>query len=228
MTSRDLLRIQGEREYAVPPLAEPEAVELFADAPASSQPPTIADLCSRLDHLPLAVELAAARTSLLVAGTDPRPAGAAPRLPHGRTRHRPAPADLRATIAWSHDLLDNDERSLFARLAVFRGGCTLDAATEVADATVDVLQSLVDKSLLRRTERPLLAARDYPRIRARTACTRPTTKRISRRRHAGYYLDYAEEIDRVCHAEGSIVEPFARIAAEHDNLRSALEWAHDN
>ena len=106
-------------------------------------------LCERLDRLPLALELAAARTRLL------QPEAILERLedrldlPAQRDAD-PRHATLRATIAWSHDLLSPDERNLFASFAIFRGGCTLDAAEEVCGADLDTLASLIDKSLVRR------------------------------------------------------------------------------
>jgi len=152
VTSRELLRIRGEVDYPVPPLQQPEAVELFCQRSRLEPSSDIAELCRRLDNLPLAVELAAARTSLLSpAQILERLAQRLDLLKGGRdaeARQR----TLRATIEWSHDLLTEDEQLLFAYLAVFAGGCTLKAAQEVADADLDALQSLVEKSLVRHTE----------------------------------------------------------------------------
>jgi predicted ATPase len=226
VTSRDLLRIRGEREYPVPPLAGPEAIELFRLRSGVGPSAAVADLCSRLDRLPLAVELAAARSSVLSPAQILERLGQRLDLLTGGRDADPRQQTLRATIAWSYDLLDEKERALFARLAVFRGGCTLEAATEVADATVDGLQSLVDKSLLRHTDErfwQLETIRDYAR--ERLGETRLDDD--VRRRHAGYFLGFAEEIRRGVDAGGSLVEPGRRVAAEHDNLRSALEWARD-
>src|SRR5207245_1130451 len=149
VTSRELLRIRGEVEYPVPPLAEPEAVELFCARSQLDRSDGIAELCRRLDNLPLAVELAAARTSVL------SPAQILERLSQrldllkGGRDSESRQQTLRATIAWSYDLLTEEERRLFASLSVFAGGCTLEAAAEVAEADLDTLQSLIDKSLLR-------------------------------------------------------------------------------
>ena len=125
------------------------------------------ELCSRLDNLPLALELAAARVSVL------SPEQLLDRLSRrfdllkaGRGVD-PRQQTLRATIAWSYDLLDQEERLLFERLSVFRGGCTLEAAEEVCDADIDTLQSLIDKSLLRRQEGAVLDAGDDPGVRDR-------------------------------------------------------------
>jgi len=149
VTSRELLRIDGEVEYAVPPLAQPEAVALFCERAQLAPSDEIAELCARLDSLPLAVELAAARTKAL------SPARILERLSQrldllkGGRDADPRQQTLRATIAWSYELLSPAEEELFARLSVFAGGCTLEAAEEVCDADIDTLQSLVEKSLLR-------------------------------------------------------------------------------
>src|SRR4051812_12431230 len=152
VTSRELLRVRGEVEYPVAPLAESEAVELFCARSRLGASDDIAELCRRLDNLPLAVELAAARTSVLSPGQIlERLAERLDLLKAGRdaeARQR----TLRATIEWSHDLLSADEQRLFARLSVFAGGCTLEAAAPVGGAALDTLQSLVDKSLVRHTE----------------------------------------------------------------------------
>jgi predicted ATPase len=134
----------------VPTLAEAEATELFCARSVESGPEdVVAAICRRLDCLPLAVELAAARTKVLP------PAAILERLERGLPLLTGGPRDaperqqtLRATIAWSHDLLSADEQRLFARLSVFAGGCTLDAAETVCAADLDVLESLVDKSLV--------------------------------------------------------------------------------
>ena len=157
VTSRELLRLPAEQAYPVPPLEPDDGAELFlarahAVDPGFAGSPTVPELCARLENLPLALELAAARVRVL----SPeqlldRLSGRLDLLKAGRgvdARQR----TLRATIEWSHELLDEDEQRLFARLAVFRGGCTLEAAEEVADANLDVLQSLVDKSLIRHSQ----------------------------------------------------------------------------
>ena len=151
MTSRELLRIAGEVDYPVPPLAAREAVELFCERSRLEADETIAELCRRLDELPLAVELAAARTRVLAPAEILDRLGQRLDLLKGGRDADPRQQTLRATISWSHDLLTDDERQLFARLAVFAGGCTLDAAEDVCDADLDLLQSLVEKSLLRHT-----------------------------------------------------------------------------
>ena len=152
VTSRERLRVRGEVEYEVPPLAEPEAVELFCTRSQLEPSEEIGELCARLDNLPLAVELAAARTKAL------SPAQVLDRLSErldlftGGRDADPRQQTLRATIEWSYDLLNGDEQRLFARLSVFARGCTFAAAEEVADADLDTVQSLVEKGLLRFTD----------------------------------------------------------------------------
>ena len=152
VTSRELLRVRGEVEYPVAPLAEPEAVELFCARSRLEPSDDIAELCRRLDNLPLAVELAAARTSVLTPGQILERLAERLDLLKGGRDAEARQQTLRATIEWSHDLLSADEQRLFARLSVFAGGCTLEAAATVCGADVDTLQSLVDKSLVRHTE----------------------------------------------------------------------------
>ena len=154
-TSREPLRIAGESEFDLPPMDERDAVTLFIERAQAvrsdvGDSPAVHELIRRLDGLPLAIELAAARVKLL--GPEQLLERIAQRLDllkGGRDadeRH----ATLRTTIGWSYDLLDDDEQRLFARLAVFRGGCTLAAAEAVCDANLDTLASLLDKSLVRR------------------------------------------------------------------------------
>ena len=151
VTSRELLRVRGEVEYEVPPLEEPEAVELFCERARVEPSPEIEELCARLDNLPLAVELAAARVKVL------SPAQILERLSQkldlfqGGRDADPRQQTLRTTIEWSYGLLSKEEQLLFRRLSVFAGGCTLEAAERVAKARLDTLQSLVEKSLVRHT-----------------------------------------------------------------------------
>ncbi len=227
VTSRELLRIRGEVEYAVPPLVEPEAVELFCARSQLEPDEAIAELCRRLDDLPLALELAAARTSVLSPGQILERLSQRLDLLEGGRDADPRQRTLRATIAWSNDLLDERERALFARVAIFRGGCTLDAAEQVARADVDALQSLVEKSLLRHTgERfwMLETVREY----ALERLAESDAEDELRRRHAAYFLELAELADREAE-EGRVSqsEAFSRVAAERENTRSALEWARD-
>ncbi len=227
ITSRELLRIGGEVEYPVLPLAETEAVELFCVRSGLEPSETLAELCRRLDSMPLAIELAAARTRVLTpAQILDRLAQRLDLLKGGRDAD-PRQQTLRATIEWSHDLLDEQERQLFARLAVFSGGCTLELAEQVAEADLDVLQSLVDKSLLRHTGDRfwmLETIHDYGRERLAAG----GEEAALRRKHALVLLELLELIDREIQA-GSDDEAtlLARIDAEHENTRAALEWARD-
>ena len=154
VTSREALNVAAEMRFDLPPLVLEEAVTFFVERAQrvnAGVEPThdVTMLCERLDRLPLALELAAARTRLL------QPQAILARLedrldlPAQRDAD-PRHATLRATIAWSHDLLSPDERNLFASFAIFHGGCTLEAAEEVCGADLDTLASLIDKSLVRR------------------------------------------------------------------------------
>jgi predicted ATPase/class 3 adenylate cyclase len=227
VTSRELLRVNGEVDYPVPPLAEPEAVELFCERSRLPADGTIAELCRRLDDLPLALELAAARTSVLSpAQILERLSGRLDLLKGGRDAD-PRQQTLRATIEWSHELLEPEEQRLFASLAVFRGGCTVETAEAVAGADLDTLQSLVDKSLLRHTgERfwMLETIREYARERLAAS----GEEAEMRRRHALFVLDIAEATSSELEAGGDHAVAYARFAAEHDNARAALEWARDS
>jgi predicted ATPase len=226
VTSRELLRIRGEVEYAVPPLAETEAVELFCTRAQLEPDETIAELCRRLDDLPLALELAAARTSVLSPTQILERLSQRLDLLEGGRDTDPRQQTLRATIAWSHELLDDRERDLFARLAVFRGGCTLEAAEQVAGADLNTLQSLVEKSLLRHTNERfwmLETIREY----ARERLAESGEEAEVRQRYAGHFLDFAEQA-RPPDTRDFTREYFERVEVEHDNLRGAFEWARDH
>jgi predicted ATPase len=221
VTSRELLRIQGEVEYAVPPLAEPEAVSLFCVRSQVEASEEITELCTRLDFLPLAVELAASRTKALTpAQILDRLSGRLDLLKGGRDAD-PRQQTLRATIEWSYDLLLPEEQRLIARLSVFAGGCTLEAAEEVANADLDTLQSLVEKSLLRFTNERywmLETIREYAG--ERLVASGETDARRSL--HAARYARIAVEL------EGPLREysakALATIQAELDNMRGALKF----
>ena len=219
-TSRELLRVRGEVEYPVLPLAEPEAVNLFC-ARASTQPDeTVRELCRALDNLPLALELAAARASVLSPKQILERLAQRLDLLKGGRDADPRQQTLRATIEWSYDLLTPDEQRLFARLAVFRGGCTLEAAEEVVQADLDTLGSLVDRSLVRHTEERfsmLETIREYAAERLEES---GEAKELQRR-HADYFLALAEEA--YPNLKGSPKVWLDRLEAEHDNLRSALD-----
>ena len=227
VTSRELLRVPGEHAYAVPPLEPPEGVELFvarARAADAAFEPTegVAELCERLEQLPLALELAAARVRLL----SPkqlleRLSGRLDLLKAGRGVD-PRQQTLRATIEWSHELLDANEQRLFARLAVFVGGCTVDAAEQVCDADLDVLQSLVDKSLVRVREDNRFWMLETIREYATERLDASGEASDVRRRHADHYLALAEDAEPAASAHSR--EALERLELEHDNLRAALDW----
>jgi predicted ATPase len=216
VTSRELLRVRGEVEYGVEPLAQPDAVSLFCERSRLEPDETIVELCRRLDNLPLAVELAAARTSVLspVQMLD-RLAQRLDLLKGGRDadlRQR----TLRATIEWSYELLTAPEKELFARLAVFRGGCTVDAAESVAEAELDTLQSLVEKSLVRHTGDRfwmLETIREY----ALEQLDEPEVVQ----RFVDHHIALAEEA--FPNLKGDPGEWLDLLEAEHDNLRATLD-----
>jgi predicted ATPase/class 3 adenylate cyclase len=225
VTSRELLRVEGEVEYPVAPLAEPEAVSLFCARAQLDPSEEISELCSRLDSLPLAVELAAARTKTLTPNQIlERLSQRLDLLKGGRdaeSRH----ATLRSTIAWSYELLNDEEQGLFARLTVFSGGCTLEAAEEVADADLGTLASLVEKSLMRRTgERfwMLETIREFASERLEAG----DEAQAMQRRHAGYFLELVEALEPsfLGPEEGHALE---QLNVEHDNFRAALRFTLD-
>ena len=154
VTSRERLQLTGEHVYPVPQLIPPEGLGLFAARAAAIDPSfeagsAVADLCSRLDNLPLAIELAAARTSVLRPEQILERLGGHLDLFKGARDADPRQQTLRATIEWSFDLLTSEERELATRFAVFAGGATLEAVEDVCEADLETLASLVDKSLVR-------------------------------------------------------------------------------
>ncbi len=218
VTSRELLRVQGEVEYAVPPLAEPDAISLFCQRAQLEPDEMIAELCARLDSLPLAVELAAARTKALSPTQILERLSQRLDLLKGGRGADPRQQTLRATIEWSYELLTPEEQQLFAHLSVFAGGCTLEAAEEVAGADLDTLQSLVEKSVLRYSNERfwmLETIRDYAAARLEETGEREKL----RQRHAAHMLVRYAEMSR----EGSTWVPL--FESERDNLRAAMSWA---
>jgi predicted ATPase len=220
VTSRELLRVRGEVEYSVAPLAESEAVELFCARSRLGASDDITELCRRLDNLPLAVELAAARTSVLSPGQIlERLSERLDLLKAGRdaeARQR----TLRATIEWSHDLLSADEQRLFAKLSVFAGGCTLEAAATVCGADFDTLQSLVEKSLVRHTAERfwmLETIREFALERVEET----GGAEVVRERYRAFFLELAELAGPELLARSSSIW-YDRIEAEHDNFRAVL------
>ena len=157
VTSRERLRVQGEHVYPVPVLERAEARRLFVTRARAARPDfepdeLVDDLCARLDDLPLALELAAARTSLLSTEQLLERLGNRLDLLRGGRDAETRQQTLRATIEWSYELLEPGERELLAALSVFRGGWTLEAVEQVTGADLELIESLVDKSLVRRWE----------------------------------------------------------------------------
>jgi non-specific serine/threonine protein kinase len=258
-TSREALGLAGETPWRVPSLAVPEArrgrapealaqyeaVQLFVQRAVTVQPDfaltdrtaaAVAQICIRLDGLPLALELAAARVRALPVGQLLERLEDRFRLLTGGSRTAPARHQtLRAAVAWSYALLAAPEQRLFARLSVVAGGCTLDAAEAVgagagieADDVLDLLTGLVDKSLVLAAEAPdgtaryrlLETLRQYARERLAAGTEAPA----AHDRHLAHFLALAER------AEPALRGPDApawidRLEAEHDNLRAALAWA---
>jgi non-specific serine/threonine protein kinase len=257
VTSRAPLRHSAEHEFPVPPLAHPDparlpplesltdypAVALFVARAQSARPDfaltpqnagAVAEICLRLDGLPLALELAAARITVLppqgILGLLQRRFDL---LTAGPVDLPPRQHTLSAAIDWSYDLLDSGEQTLFRRLAVFAGGSSLEAADSVCNADrqvpniVDGLASLIDKSLLRQERRSdgearftmLETIREYGLQRLAATGDDNSVQRL----HAAYFLVLAER------AEPELQGPeqgswLARLEAEHDNLRAALRW----
>ena len=261
VTSRTPLRLTGERTYAVPPLALPDperlpdasdiaeyaAVRLFLERAqaavaefevTSENAQAVAEICIRLDGLPLAIELAAPRVRAL-----PPPA-LLRRLDERLKLLTGGPQDLdkrqrtlRAAIEWSYELLLSEEKSLFAQLGVFVGGCRLETAEALCDAgeieVLDVLESLVEKSLLRQRADPDGEPRFWmlETIRAyaveQLAATAESALEEARRRHAEFYCSLAERVD-VSSRTGDHAALLAQLDAESPNLRAALEWAQES
>ena len=220
-TSRELLRVQGEVEFAVPPLATSEAVSLFCERSALEPTDEIAELCAHLDDLPLGVELAAARTKALSpAQILERLSDRLDLLKGGRDADA-RQQTLRATIAWSYDLLSEEEQRVFLALSVFVGGCTLEAGEEVAEADLDSLQSLVEKSLLRFTSERYWMLETIREFAAEQLAPSAEAERLARR-HLAYYFALAEDVDE--HRKVGEYE-LGRIEEERDNLRSAFDTA---
>lgn len=229
VTSRSALRITGEHEYPVPPLSEEDAVALFAAraravvSELEVDAVSVAAICRRLDRLPLAIELAAARAKLfppdlLLERLDDRLGLAGPVDVPERQR------TLRAALDWSHDLLEPGEQTLFRRLGVFAGSFTVADAEAVCGADAVELESLVDKSLVRRVGDGRLALletiREYAVERLRAAAEEAEL----RRRHADRFLALAEAADQVTFG-GDQAGWWARLDLARDDLAAALSWA---
>ncbi len=222
VTSRELLRIQGELDYPVPPLAEAEAVALFCARSQLEPTAEIAELCRRLDSLPLAVELAAARTKALTPAQILERVAQRLDLLRGGRDADPRQQTLRATIAWSYDLLPEPDRRLFRSLSVFAGGSTLEATEGVCDADLDTLQSLVDKSLSRFSDERywmLETIREYA-----WEQLEPRELDALRQRHRSYFVALAEASAPHMHDRHESATS-ARLAPDYANFRAAVSYA---
>ncbi len=258
VTSRAVLHVQAEQEFAVPPLAVPdprhlpdlrvlsqnEAVALFNARAQAVKPDfqmtdanaqAVAEICARLDGLPLAIELAAARSKLLPPQALLARLGQPFTLLTGGARDMPARQQtLRNTIAWSYHLLDTQQQRIFRRLSVFAGGCTLAAIEAICTAlrdeagqVFDDVASLLDKSMLQQTEQEggeprfslLETVREYG-----LECLREDGEaEISQGAHAMHYLALAEEAEP--HLKGAQqVQWWRQLEREQGNLRAALTW----
>ncbi len=226
VTSRELLQLPGEQAYPVPPLEPQDATELFTARARAADPrfepgPIVEQLCSRLDNLPLALELAATRVAVL----SPeqlldRLSKRLELLKAGRGVD-PRQQTLRATIEWSYDLLDEEERLLFERLSVFRGGCRLEAAERICEADIDTLQSLVHKSLLRRQGERFWMLETITEYAAEQVEQHGEAEVLADR-HANYFIALAEAAVRGAPDED--VEQGRQLDPELDNFRRALGW----
>jgi predicted ATPase/class 3 adenylate cyclase len=260
-TSRAPLGLYGEHEYAVPPLSVPdvkhlpdlktlsqyEAVRLFIERAKSAKAdfevtdesaPAVAEICVRLDGLPLAIELAAARIKMLPPKAMLQRLSSRLKLLTGGARDLPErQRTLRGTIEWSFALLEQGEQLLFGRLAVFSGGRTLEAMEAICDAEGDLpvdafegVSSLLDKSLLRQEEGPggeprfvmLETVHEF----AREKLEQSTEAEQIKRAHAQYFLTLAEEAFPELRGPDQL-EWLERLEAEHDNMRAALSWASE-
>ena len=226
ITSREPLRLSAEREYPVPSLPHRDAVALFAARARALDPGFEADaaageICRRLDGLPLAIELAAARVRVLSTGQILERLGRRLGLLTAGTRDAPARQQtLRATIDWSYYLLLAEERELFARLAIFAGGWTVEAAEAICGAGLDALDGLVSKSLVTHAGARfgmLEMVREYASERLDQAGGRAGLAD----RHARYYLEYAERVE--LDVRHGVSAAWKQRDEEDANLRLALD-----
>ncbi len=262
VTSRAALHISNEHEFPLPPLALPDmksaptaatlaqcpALALFAERARAVKPgfalteenaSAVAEICSRLDGLPLAIELAAARVKLLTPAAMRTRLASRLQLLTGGAKDLPARQQtLRQAIDWSYDLLTETERKLFRRLAVFVGGCTLDAVESVCDAKqdlgIDVLDgmaSMVDKSLMRQIEEndgePCFVMLETIREYGLMKLAECGEEELTRRAHAAYCLVLAEEGSADADSAAA-TKWLGRLETEHDNFNAALGWLEES
>ena len=244
VTSRSCLRIYGEQEFPVTPLAQNSAIELFAQRAAAVWPDfaitsengaAVQEICSRLDRLPLAIELAAARTRVLSPSAMLARLQSRLQLLTGGSVDLPERQHtLRNAIDWSHDLLNEAERKLFRRLSVFVGGCTLEATEAVCDTSRDLgvdifdgLSSLVGQNLVQRVDgseaEPRFAMLETIREYALERLADSGEHSATRRAHAAYLLVLAEEGNPQLSPDER-ARWLTQCDVEIDNLRFALDW----
>jgi predicted ATPase len=228
VTTRERLQVGGEQECALRPLPDAPAVELFRQRASAKVPEfegaydEIAEICRRVDGLPLAIELAAARVKVLppselLAQLEQR----LPILAGGRRDVPERQRTLRATIEWSYDLLSADEQLLFTRLAIFVGGFTFAAAEAVCEADLDTLEALVEQSLVRRSEGGRLAMLETIREYASDQLAERGADRAAQR-HAHFFAELVEAIAEDLSTGRH--EAMEAIAADYSNIRQALGW----
>ncbi len=228
VTSRAPLHLSGEREYPLEPLPTEDAVTLFVERAEAvgrrlAPTPVIEEICRRLDGLPLAIELAAARMKLLTPETLLERLDRRLALLTGGARDLPdRQQTLRATIEWSHDLLDGDCRRLFASLSVFAGSFPLDAVDAVCDAELDLLAALVDVSLVKSIGEDRFLLLDTIREYAGEQLAAGGEEDARRRRHAEFFLALAA--DAHAHRFDEEERWSSRLELDHDDLRAALVW----
>ena len=222
VTSREVLRLDGEREYALAPLSGLDSVDLFCERAGVAADAPVGELCERLDGLPLAIELAAARAHLLTTQQIIERLSGRLDLFRGNRDSDARHATLRATIEWSFELLDKAERRLFAHFAVFEGGASFEAVEAVAGGDPDVWQSLLEKSLVRRTGERLWmleTIREFALERLEQSADAADLREC----HARYYLSVAEAANLW---DGATDPPqYTIAAAEQANFRAGLAWA---
>lgn len=251
-TSRGPVHLQGEIERAIPPLAAPDshdseviatsaAVRLFAQQAAlvrhgftvgPANAADIAAICRRLDGLPLAIELAASRVKLLPPRALLTRLGDSLDLAATDVGRPSRQQTLRSTIAWSYDLLSPELAQVFSHLGAFAGGCDLDAVATVAcPPGLDPLQAvgdLLDASLVTIQEmadgEPRIGMLEMIRVYAAEQLTRSEREDETRRRHAQYYAEFAEQANDQLRGPHQLTW-LDRLEIEHDNLRAALAWS---
>jgi predicted ATPase/class 3 adenylate cyclase len=232
VTSRAPLRVTGEQEYRLEPLSAVDATTLFVERARGigrevEPDATIETICRRLDGLPLAIELAAARTRLLAPDRLLERLDSALPILTGGARDAPErQRTLRATIEWSYDLLDGGAQTLFARLSVFAGSFPLEAAEAVCAADLDCLTTLVDFNLVKAIGADRFLMLETIREYAGEQLADSREADGVRRRHAEFFAALAEQAYE--HRFDAEAEWSSRLDLDHDDLRVALDWLKEN